>query len=146
MEKNCEFENVTPAELLASKFLSVIGRSTGDYEQEKKIRKSDITVETITALIHEHLYDRLNDSNNSNDAREIKHVQERPYKRKWTDKNNAERTKKWPEYQKSQKISDVDSARHQFGRDSTFVQQKQQSAETAKEEAITKKSADQWNE
>ena len=32
VEKNCEFENVTPAELIASKFLSVIGRLTGDYE------------------------------------------------------------------------------------------------------------------
>ena len=52
MEKNCEFENVTPAELLASKFLSVIGQSTGDYEMKKKIRKSDMTIETITALIH----------------------------------------------------------------------------------------------
>ena len=30
VEKNCEFENVTPAELLALKFLSVFGRSTGD--------------------------------------------------------------------------------------------------------------------
>ena len=35
VEKNCEFENVTPAELLASKILSVIGRSTGDYELKK---------------------------------------------------------------------------------------------------------------
>ena len=63
VEKNCDFENVTPAELLASKFLSVIGRSTGDYELEKKIRKSDMTIETITAFIHEHMYDRLNESN-----------------------------------------------------------------------------------
>ena len=55
VEKNCEFENVTPAELIASKFLSVIGRSTGDYELKKKIRKSDMTIETITALIHEHM-------------------------------------------------------------------------------------------
>ena len=31
-EKNCEFDNVTPAELIASKFLYLIGRSTGDYE------------------------------------------------------------------------------------------------------------------
>ena len=37
VEKNCEFENVTPAELIASKFLSVIGRSTGHYELKKKI-------------------------------------------------------------------------------------------------------------
>ena len=93
MEKNCEFEIVAPAELLASKFLCVIGRSTGDYEVMTKIRKTDMTVETITALIHEHMYDRLNDSNNSNDGREIKQVQERPYKRKWTDKPGAERTK-----------------------------------------------------
>ena len=75
VEKNCEFENVTPAELIASKFLSVIGRSTGDYELKKKIRKKDMTIETITALIHEHKYDRLNESNNSNDGKEIKHVQ-----------------------------------------------------------------------
>ena len=84
VEKNCEFENVTPAELVASKFLFVIGRSAGDYELKKKIRKSDMTIETITALIHEHMYDRLNDSNNSNVGREIKHVQKRPYKQKWT--------------------------------------------------------------
>ena len=86
VEKNCEFENVTSTELIASKFLSVIGRSTGHYEIKKKIRKSDMTIETITALIHEHMYDRLNESNNSNDGKEIKHVQERPHKRKWTDK------------------------------------------------------------
>ena len=54
VEKNCEFEIVTPAELIASKFLSVIVRSTGDYEL-KKIRKSDVTIGTITALIHEHM-------------------------------------------------------------------------------------------
>ena len=76
---------MTPAELIASKFLSVIGRSTGDYGLKKKIRKSDMIIETITALIHEHMYDRLNESNNLNDGKEIKHVQERPYERKWTD-------------------------------------------------------------
>ena len=69
VEKNCEFENMTPAEQIASRFFSVIGRSTGDYELKNKIRKSDMTKETITALIHEHMYDRLNESNNSNDGR-----------------------------------------------------------------------------
>ena len=49
LEKNCEFENVTPAELIASKFLSVIGRSPVGYELKKKIRKNDMTIETITA-------------------------------------------------------------------------------------------------
>ena len=36
VEKNCEFEAITAAELLASKFLSLIGKSTGDYELKKK--------------------------------------------------------------------------------------------------------------
>ena len=40
-----------------------------------------MTIET-TQLLHEHIYDRLNDSNISNDRKEIKHVQERPYKKK----------------------------------------------------------------
>ena len=39
VEKNCEFGNVTPAELLASEFMSVIGRSTGDYENKKENQK-----------------------------------------------------------------------------------------------------------
>ena len=104
-EKNCEFDNVTPAELIASKFLSLIGRSTGDYELKKKIRKSNMTIETITDLIHEYMYDRLNDSNNSNDGRNVKHVQERPQKRKWSEKSSYERNKRRPEYQK-QKYKD----------------------------------------
>ena len=39
-EFNCEFENVTPAELIASKFVSVIGVSTGDYELKRKFGKA----------------------------------------------------------------------------------------------------------
>ena len=59
-----------------------------------------MTIETITALIHEHMYDRLNESNNSNDGKEIKHVQERPYKRKWTDKTDQDKSKRRPENQR----------------------------------------------
>ena len=45
---------------------------------------------------------------------------------------------------KSQKITDVDSAGHQIGRDSTFAQQKRQNVEeTTQEEAISKRCADQ---
>ena len=64
-----------------------------------------MTIETITDLIHEYMYDRLNDSNNSNDGRNVKHVQERPQKRKWSEKSSYERNKKRPEYQK-QKYKD----------------------------------------
>ena len=103
-EKKCEFDRVTPAELIASKFLSLIGRSTGDYELNKKIRKSDMTIETITDLIHEYMYDRLNDSNNSNDGRDIKHVQERPQKRKWSERPVYERNKRRPHYHKERYI------------------------------------------
>ena len=39
IEKNCEFETITAAELLASKFLSVIGKSTGDYDLKEKNQK-----------------------------------------------------------------------------------------------------------
>ena len=62
VEKNCEFETITAAELLASKFLSLIGKSTGDYELKKKIRKSDMSVEAITEAIHEYMYEKLNES------------------------------------------------------------------------------------
>ena len=82
------------------KVFVVIGRSTGDYELKKKNQKSDMIIETITALIHKHMYDQLNNSINSNDGKEIKHFQELPFKRKWTDKSDTVRTKKRPEYQK----------------------------------------------
>ena len=91
VEKNCELKNVTPA----SKFLPVVGRSTGDYELKKKIRKSDRSVETITALINQRMYDRLNDSNYSKDGLIwIKHVQKRPCKPKWTEKSDKNRMRK----------------------------------------------------
>ena len=48
VEKKCEFETKTAAELLASKFLSLIWKSTGNYELKKKIRKSIRLVEGIT--------------------------------------------------------------------------------------------------
>ena len=37
VEKNCEFETITAAKLLASKLLSLIGKSTGDCDFKKKI-------------------------------------------------------------------------------------------------------------
>ena len=48
-EKNCEFETIIAAEFLVSKFLSLIGKSTVDYDLKKKIRKA---VETITDKLH----------------------------------------------------------------------------------------------
>ena len=39
VERNCEFETITAAELFESKFLSVIGKSTGDYDLTKTNQK-----------------------------------------------------------------------------------------------------------
>ena len=62
VEKNCEFETITAAELIVSKFLSLIGKSTGDYDLKKKIRKSDMSIEARTDAIHEYMYEKLNES------------------------------------------------------------------------------------
>ena len=56
IEKNCEFEEITPAELLASKFLSVIGGGQNDKELKKKIKTGDMSIDAITEAIHEHIY------------------------------------------------------------------------------------------
>ena len=61
--RNCEFETITAAEILASKFLFIIGKSTGDYDLKKNIRKNDMSAEAaFTEALHEHMYEKLNDS------------------------------------------------------------------------------------
>ena len=80
IEKNCEFETITAAELLASKFLSVIGKSTGDYDLKKKIRKSDMSVEAITDAILEYTYDKLNDSPETEEEKKIRYLNKRKIK------------------------------------------------------------------
>ena len=79
IERNCEFET-TAAQLLASKFLSVIGKSTGDYDLKKKIRKSDMSVEAITEALHEHMYEKLNDSPET-EEKKIRYLNKRKAKR-----------------------------------------------------------------
>ena len=125
-EKNCEFNDVTPAELIASKFLSLIGRSTGDYELKKKIRKSNMTIETITDLVHEYMYDRLNNSNLSNDGRNIKTYRKGPRKEHGqknpvTKEINNDRNIK----SKNSETTDADNAEHLTGQDSTYAQLEQ---------------------
>ena len=71
VEKKCEFENITPAELLASKFLSLIGKSSGDYELKRKIKKSNMTIDAITDAIHEYMYEKLNESSDSEESRRV---------------------------------------------------------------------------
>ena len=75
IEKNCEFEEITAAELLASKFLSVIGKTIGDNDLKKKIKKGDMSVEAITDTIHEYMYEKMNESRDSEEETKIKHVE-----------------------------------------------------------------------
>ena len=67
---NCDFETIIAAELLASKFLSLNGKSTGDYELNK--RKSDMSVEAITDILHEYMYEKLNDSPETEEEKKIR--------------------------------------------------------------------------
>ena len=64
IEKNSEkkFEQITAAELLASNCLSVIGKTTGDNDLKKKIKKGNMSVEAITNTIHENMYEKTNES------------------------------------------------------------------------------------
>ena len=80
IERNCEFETITAAELLASKFLSIIGKSTGDYDLKKKIRKRDMSVEAVTEALHEHMYEKLNDSPETEEEKKIRYLNKRKAK------------------------------------------------------------------
>ena len=77
IEKNCEFEQITAAELIISKFISMIGKSTGDNELKKKIKKGEMTIDHVTELIHEHMYEKLNESSDSDQEEKIKHISSR---------------------------------------------------------------------
>ena len=72
VEKNCAFETISAAELLASKFLSLICKSTGDYDLKKKIRKNDMSVKATTDAIHEYMYEKLNDSPETEEEKKIR--------------------------------------------------------------------------
>ena len=139
-EKNCEFDEVTPAELIASKFLSLIGRSTGDYELKEKIWKSDMTIETLTHLIHEYMFDRLNDSNNSNERRDV-NLYKNGHRRENGQKNPV--TKETKEDQtttkKDIKTTVVDNAEHRTGPDNIHAPQNPWSEEIARREDTTKR-------
>ena len=80
VEKNCEFETITATELLASKFLSVIGKSTGDYDLKKNIIKSDMSIEAITEALHEYKYQKLNDSPPETEEKKIRYLNKRKTK------------------------------------------------------------------
>ena len=100
MEKSCEFENVTPVQHIASKDVSAFGSSTGDYECKKKIGKSDMTIETVTTLINEHICGRLKHPNPSNDGKVMKMFQKRQTERKWLQMSGEEKPKSRPQNQK----------------------------------------------
>ena len=80
IERNCEFETITAAELVASNFFSVIGNSTGDYDLKKKIRKHNMSVEAITEALHEHMYENLNDTPETEEEKKIRYLSKRKAK------------------------------------------------------------------
>ena len=121
IEKNCEFETITAAELLASKFLSVIKKSTGDYDLKKKIRKSDISVEAITDAKIEYTYDKINDSPETNEVEKIRYLNKRKIKP----------MKEQPEKPTNSKKSTATVAGHQTGQDNTNAQPEERNVQNA---------------
>ena len=89
------------------------------------------------------MYDRLIESNNSNDGKEIHHLQERQYKQKWSDKSSYERPRKNTDSQKPKyKETDVENAAHHTGQECTTARQNPLNVVIAKEEDITRRCAD----
>ena len=85
------------------------------------------------------MYDWLNNSNNSNDGREIKHC--RKYRTKESGQNKTVKKKQkgdWKTKSSNKETTDADNAAHQTGPDNTYVQQECQSVEIAKGRDITK--------
>ena len=93
VEKNCEFEAITAAELLASKYQSLRGKSTDDYELKKKIRKNDMSVETKTDILHQYLYEKLNDSTET-EKKKIRYLIKRKTRTKKETENKLAKFKK----------------------------------------------------
>ena len=99
-----------------------------------------MTIETITDLIHEYLYDRLNDSNNSNDGSDIKtykigHRKENGQKNPFTKEIKEDRATT----KKDTKTTVADNAEHRTGLHNTNVAQNLWSAEIARREDTTKR-------
>ena len=78
---------------MASKFLSVIHKSTGDYDLKIKIRKSDMSVEAITEAFHEHMYEKLNDSPGTEDEKKIRYLRKRKVKQPKNQRINRQNSK-----------------------------------------------------
>ena len=76
---------------MALKFLSVPGKSTGDYDLEKKIRKSDMSVEAITEALHEYMSEKGNDSPETQEEKKIRYLNKT--KTKNTKKQSDKQTK-----------------------------------------------------
>ena len=95
IEKNWEFEELTAPELVASKFLSVIGKTTGNNDLKNRIRKSDMSVEAIPDTIHEYMCEKMNESKDSEEETKISHV-------------NRKRTYQKPERETQNKFRKVD--------------------------------------
>ena len=57
--------------------MSLIGKSSGDYELKRKIKKTNMTIDAITDAIREYLYEKLNDSTDAEVYRRIEHIKDR---------------------------------------------------------------------
>ena len=84
-----------------------------------------MTIETITDILHEYMYDRLYGSDNPTDGRDIRDVQEDGKKEKWSEKcpvtKNIKEDRSTKE--KNTKTTGSDKAGHQTEPDNMHVHQ-----------------------
>ena len=119
VERNCEFETITAAQILTSKFLSVIGKSTGDIDFKKKVRKSDMSVEALTEALHEYMYEKLNNSPETEDQKKIRYLNKRKTKSTKQTMDKPAKPRNWT----------VIDAEHRTGLDSTNVRLREEMRE-----------------
>ena len=62
---------------------------------KKKIRKSDMSGEAITDAIHEYMYEKLNDSPETDEERKIRHVEKRKVKPTKEQREKTQNSEEW---------------------------------------------------
>ena len=136
VERSCEFEKISAAELVASIFLSEIVKSTGDYDLKKIFRKSNVSMEAITEALHKYMYERLNNSLETEDEKKIRYLNKRKTR---STKEPLDKPAKFKYY------TTID-AEHLTGLDSTNARLEERNVRNAKSSATTRNAVEQTKE
>ena len=99
----------------------------------EKIRKSDILVEAITEALHQYMYEKINDSPDTEDEKKIGYLNKRTAKSTKEPTDKPTNSKRWI----------VTDAEHRTAPNSMNVRQEERNVLNAKKSAITRIAAEQ---